>query len=205
MKVNSSTVCVVEDSLAVYTENSMRPEQITVLCDACCKVICRDINVKENIPRDETEAKKPDELFFHGPTPKSVLKAINWIRDTLWHDPGVSVIFLSQARKEHDKCCSHFGEGEKQIRSNATLKRYLLPSLPVTNIHLQVRSKRIGSYFCTMASFQMHSSSKERFLYAVRTRYRESPWSPYGTYSENHTAHILLHVKIRQIQYTGPY
>lgn len=96
------TARAIEDSVAVYTENTIRPSDIKRLCDACRCAICRPVSMTENIPRDETSLDRSDNRFDPGPTPRSIRICILFVRKKLWSEDGTHIIFVSQVREKYN-------------------------------------------------------------------------------------------------------
>ena len=138
LKPEDSVACVIEDAVADFTGNSVRLADIKRLCCGCRRVVTRNIDMKEKIPRYEKNARAGDRCFEHGPTPRSVRRLIVEIRRELWdgHN-GKHIVFLTDARKRYDELVTLNGEMQYRLSHNESLKKYILPSLAKTDIHLQ--------------------------------------------------------------------
>lgn len=154
LRKSEDTACVIEDSVALYTDNTIRPSDINWLCDACRRVICRPVVMTENVPHDEESLESSDSLFDPGPTRRSIRACIRFVRRKLWDDDGSLIVFLSQVREKYDSIVSDLGEQEFWLKDNRSLKKYMLPSLAATGIFLEIGSRKIGSFFCTTESLK---------------------------------------------------
>ena len=148
LKSGDSVAFVIEDVVAVFTGYSVKPADIKRLCCGCRRVVTRNIDIKEKIPRDEKHARDGDRCFKHGPTPRSFRRLIVEIRRELWdgHN-GKHIVFLTDAGKRCDELVTLTGEMQYRLSHNESLKKYILPSLAKTDIHLQCWSRKVGSYF----------------------------------------------------------
>ena len=157
--------CIVEDAVAEFTDNRLRASHIRFLCDSCRRVILRAVDMQKMEPQSFAMSTKPrsrttflsDRGFFHGRSPNSVRMTISFIREKLWSvDVKKStsfVVFMQDVRKFYEDAARSIGEGNRIVRDDRTLKMYLCPSLAVTNIVSQQGSRKMGSYFCSLETF----------------------------------------------------
>lgn len=160
---NECVRCVVEDAVAVFTENSIRPSDIRQLCDGCRRVILRQVDMEGIVVRSgyKRASRLPHDVytsdsgFCHGPTPKAVKATISRIRSLLWKKGSEinHVVFISDAQKFYALKCQEYGEHLQTIGDIRTLKKYLCPSLAATDILPRVGSRKIGSFFYCVESF----------------------------------------------------
>lgn len=149
-----------EDAVAFYSDNSLRPSDIIFLYDGFRRVVLRVVDMRQMLPhqsfdfgpRRSADIFLADSGFYHGPSPKAVIHTIRYIRELLWSKEKECplVAFMKQARQQYEENVNYLGESHSIVRNDRTLKTYLCPSLSVTNIVLRRRSRKIGMFFCTL-------------------------------------------------------
>ncbi|KAI0564576.1 hypothetical protein FGB62_25g245 [Gracilaria domingensis] len=162
--VDESVMSMVEDSIAVYTENCVRPADIRQLCDGCRPVILRQVDMEDvrptlrvnfrSGPTSNAAVYTSDRGFDHGPTPNSIKATIRYVRDLLWDKKKKTlVVFLADAQAFYNKYCGLSNEQNHRIADIRTLKKYICPSLAATDILPRVASRKIGTVFYCVQSF----------------------------------------------------
>lgn len=147
--------CVVEDSVAEYTENRIHPVDINRVCDSCRLVVCRGVSVSSNT----VVAAAP---FDYSKSRKAVHRCINWVRnrpprkgDPHSGDPKRYVVFLAEVFQKYRQFVVATGEEEFSFKQARDLRKYLQPPLASMEIYLKrTDSNRVGYYFCTTETFK---------------------------------------------------
>ena len=104
-----------------------------------------------------TTAFKADGGFYHGKSPRSIKLTINYIWERLWSFNSAVrtsfVVFMQEAREYYENAARSVGENHAIVKDDRTLKLYLCPSLAVTNIVARQGSRRLGTFFCSLHTF----------------------------------------------------
>lgn len=89
--------------------------------------------MKLYMPRDQRKSNASEHMVDYGPTPISIRLCIRYVRDAI-NTGRCSVVFLTDIRKLYGKYVSEDGERTVSLKDNRSFKKYLQPSLAMTDI-----------------------------------------------------------------------
>ena len=176
---NVEVRCVMEDAVALFTDNRVYAGEIQRLCDVCRLVVCRGLDMRSN---SVAGGSLP---FDYGRSRRAVRRSIAWVRDRLPRnrktnvDLSTHVVFLSDAFKRYREFVIETGEQSVALTQARDLRRYLQPPLAASGIFCEkTESKRVGYYFCTHDTFRQLAmeaagTKKDRVSMSIADEERE--------------------------------
>lgn len=164
IRQNVDSLCVIEDSLTAFKGKHLRPQDLKLLYSPCRLVLRRRVSLCENAPRLDDYKMTCDD-FEYGPTPRGVLKAINFVREQLLKPEKRMLVRLTEVQERYQKYIddgNHEKERRLRINDSRTLKKYVQPPLASTDIHLFLGSRKTEYFFCTFRTFEEFPAAEQK-------------------------------------------
>ena len=138
--------CAIENALLSSPFKNVRPEDIRRLCDACRRMVLRDVDVRENRPRT---SKLP---YDYGKTPYAMMYCVTFIRAKL-ATHGVLLVRAKEVMEYYCEVVKSTGEAWKAYQTSSSVMKILCRPLALSNIHYRTAVRKFGSFFCTVEKF----------------------------------------------------
>ena len=196
--LNVEARCVMEDAVALYTDNRLYAGAIDRLCDLCRLVVCRGLDMKGEAIVVGDHGCAP---FDYGKSKRAVQRCISWVRDRLLRQDQTNsqeaishVIFLTEVFGKYQEYVVETGEQGVAFTQTRDLRRFLQPHLAASGTHCErTDAYKIGYYFCTLNTFKQlakEAAGKKKEQFSVSILEEERELDNFGAYLQSRESDI---------------